>query len=133
MGSIAQNICERYLKHIIDLYYVPDNEEDINRKERVLKAHSLRRLINFINRETDMQVDDETIMALRKIDGLYYSTRYPGDDSIEVDANDIEDCYDAINITREYVVNTVAAQEREIDEEYNQQNTNYYDDDEWER
>lgn len=37
---------------------------------------------------------------MRMIDGFYFSTRYPGDDSIEIDGDDVETCNDAIELCR---------------------------------
>lgn len=49
---------------------------------------------------------------MKMIDGYYFSTRYPGDDSIELDQSDIEQCAIAINLCREEVLNMI----KEIEE-----------------
>ena len=36
--------------------------------------------------------------------GFYFSTRYPGDDSIEIDGDDVETCNDAIELCRKEVL-----------------------------
>ena len=41
---------------------------------------------------------------MRMIDGFYFSTRYPGDDSIEIDGDDVETCNDAIELCRKEVL-----------------------------
>ena len=40
----------------------------------------------------------------RMIDGFYFSTKYPGDDSIEIDGDDVETCNDAIELCRKEVL-----------------------------
>ena len=41
---------------------------------------------------------------MRMIDGFYFSTRYSGDDSIEIDGDDVETCNDAIELCRKEVL-----------------------------
>ena len=41
---------------------------------------------------------------MKMIDGFYFSTRYPGDDSIEIDGDDVETCNETIELCREEVL-----------------------------
>ena len=80
MGAMAQGICEKYMKHLISEYYKPDDAMQQKDFENILRTHSLN------------------------IDGFYFSTRYPGDDSIEIDGDDVETCNDAIELCRTEVL-----------------------------
>lgn len=93
----AQNICERYLKFVVDEYC--DNEKAIT----VLKTHNLRKLISFIKQELpDFKCDWKSVM---QADGFYFNARYPGEDYLEVTAEDCEECWEAVTSVRESVVN----------------------------
>ena len=41
---------------------------------------------------------------MRMIDGFYFSTRYPGDDSIEIDRDDVEMCNEAAKMCRKEIM-----------------------------
>lgn len=73
MTSIAQSVCERYLKHIIDIFCT---EIDCT---AVLKTHSLKRIIRFLKDNIEDFRIDVTKVVLA--DGYYFSTGYPGDES----------------------------------------------------
>ncbi len=45
MGAIAQGICEKYLKHVIEEYVIVDNAQKNGEKEKILRTHSVRRHI----------------------------------------------------------------------------------------
>ena len=73
MTSIAQNVCEGFLKHLIDCYCT-----DID-CTAALKTHSLKRMIRFLNDNlTDFEIDKTKVILA---DGYYFSARCPGDES----------------------------------------------------
>lgn len=75
MCYVMQNICERYLKHVVDNYYHGDTGG-------VMRAYSIRVLRDFIRKSIpDLECDWSTAL---KADGYYFSARYPGDDAILV-------------------------------------------------
>lgn len=37
---------------------------------------------------------------MKLIDGFYFSTRYPGEDSVMLDSEDIEECKEAVEACR---------------------------------
>lgn len=95
MASIAQNIIERYLKHIIDVFC---KEEDVT---AVLKTHSLKRLLRYINTYlNEFKIDEYKVILA---DGYYFSARYPGDDSFFVNQKDIDVCWEAVQETKRAV------------------------------
>lgn len=95
MCYVSQNVCERYLKHLIDVYC---REIDTT---SALKTHSLKVLKKFMNENLpDFVCDWRTVM---KADGFYFSSRYPGDDSFLVDGDDVEDCWEAVEEVRSAV------------------------------
>ena len=81
LAALGQSICERYLKHIIDSYSYPETREEESLKETYLKTHSLRRLIKYIEEEMEYEIPNETEFSLERIDGYYFQTRYPGEES----------------------------------------------------
>jgi HEPN domain-containing protein len=95
MTSIAQNICERYLKHLIELYCV---ELDCT---NVLKTHSLKRIIRFLEDSLDgFEIDKGKVILA---DGYYFSARYPGDESFFVNEEDVQVCWEAVQETKRAV------------------------------
>lgn len=104
MGAIAQGICEKYIKHIIQEYYNPKTSDEQKNMDFVMKTHSLNRLIKFIKNEMGIQFSVQTRNSMKIIDGFYFSARYPGEDSVELDADDIEECSEAVNACRSEVL-----------------------------
>ena len=47
------------------------------------------------------------------IDGFYFSTRYPGDDSIEINEEDLRHCEKAISGCRDFTMEYVKKKEKE--------------------
>lgn len=101
LAASGQNICERYLKHIISEYAIPETEQDSFVKESVLKTHSLRRLLNYCSEDMQISIPEETRVALECIDGYYFSTRYPGDDSFLPTERDVDNAAKAIDFARD--------------------------------
>ena len=94
MCYVMQSICERYLKHIIDVYYTGDTGS-------VMRTHTIRVLRDFIIANVPgFACDWPTAL---KADGYYFSARYPGDDAIMVNADDVESCWEATNEVRSAV------------------------------
>lgn len=107
LASIAQNICEKYLKHLIDTFVQPEDEIEALQKENILKVHSLVKLIRFLKNEMKIKIPKDVEASMRIIDGYYFSTRYPGDDAFFADAEDIENSADAVKLTRQFVYDTI--------------------------
>lgn len=94
MASLAQNICERYLKHIISIY-CPSCPTDL------MKTHSLIRLLKYLKQNlTDFQIDYDLVQMAN---GYYFDTSYPGDNAFFVDESDIEKCWNAVYETKRAV------------------------------
>ena len=109
MGAMAQGICEKYLKHIIENYVKPDSYEENNERDNILRTHSLMRLARYLNENLpNFRVDRA---KLRMIDGFYFTTRYPGEERIDVTKEDIEDCKIAIEECREQVCSYIRSKE----------------------
>lgn len=101
MGAMGQNICERYLKHIVEQNIIPQNINTVNEKQSVLHSHGLNKLIKFIEKESTIKFTKDEKSKINSINGFYFQTRYPGDDSIDIDKSDLEACVDAIEICRD--------------------------------
>lgn len=96
MCSASQNICERYLKHVIDTY-IPD----INTTS-ILQTHSLKALRRFLTKNLpDFETNWKIVL---QADGYYFSTRYPGDSAFLVEAEDVDECWEAVEETRSSVI-----------------------------
>lgn len=92
----AQSICERYLKHIID-----KNVTDVDTTV-VLRTHSIKALRNFITSNLqDFKCDWHKV---NQCDGYYFSTRYPGEDYFIVTSQDVTECWEAVEETRNSVM-----------------------------
>lgn len=91
----SQNICERYLKHVVDVYCSDDDKTD------VLKTHSLRKLVRYIQKNLpELQCDWNSVL---KADWFCFNTGYPGEDYIEVTEEDCVDCWEAVLVVRSAV------------------------------
>lgn len=109
MGAIAQGMCEKYLKHIIETYVKPDSYEANNERDNILRTHSLMKLQRYLgNNLPDFRIDRT---KLRMVDGFYFTTRYPGEESIEITKEDIEDCKSAIEECRQQVCSYIQSKE----------------------
>ncbi len=91
----AQNICERYLKHIIDVYCT---QEDTT---TALRTHNIRVLRSFIQtRFADFKCDWNKVLL---VNGYYYDARYPGEDALIATREDVDICWQAVEETRNAV------------------------------
>lgn len=64
MTSISQNVCERYLKHIITIYCI---ESDCT---PILKTHSLKKILRFMEETIkDFRIDKKKVILA---DGYYF-------------------------------------------------------------
>lgn len=107
MASLGQNICERYLKHIIDQFYAPENEDEEIQKIRVLRTHNLPKLSNFISENMGIEVPEQLTNDLSVITSFYFTTRYPGDDSVIPTESDIECVAESIVLTRSFTLDVI--------------------------
>ena len=105
MGAAAQGICEKYMN--------PETKEELAKKQATLRTHSLNRLSKYIMNDMEMPIPEETRAAMGIIDGFYFSTRYPGDDSIEINEEDLRHCEKAISGCRDFTMEYVKKKEKE--------------------
>lgn len=103
MGAMAQGICEKYMKYLISAYDSVNTKEEVSEQQNILRTHSLTRLIKYLDKKLNIIFSKETVLNMKAIDGFYFSTRYPGDDSIELDKTDIETCRAAVEGCRSEV------------------------------
>lgn len=112
MAALAQGVCEKYMKHIISECYIPASAEQDMAYGQIMRTHSLNKLMKFLQANLNFCFSDEAKTEMRSIDGFYFSSRYPGEDSIEVDADDIEHCISAIRQCREAVYHYLITQKK---------------------
>ena len=112
MGANAQNIAERYLKHIIDTYAIPETEDEENRKQSLLRTNSLRLLVNYVTRDMNLDMPLTLQNDLLVLDGLYFTTRYPGDDTVQLTVGDILKYLSVLETCKHYVESVIIEQEQ---------------------
>ena len=94
MGAMAQETCEKYLKHLIDEYVILGDSADNAKKTEILRTHNLTKLSKYISSHLpEVNLDRP---SLNLVNGLYFTTRYPGDESIMVEKDDLDEYIDAV-------------------------------------
>lgn len=95
MTSIAQNVCERYLKHLIEIYCF---EIDCT---SIFKTCSLKKILRFMEDHLpDFKIKKSKVILA---DGYYFSAKYPGDESFFANEEDVEICWAAVQETKQAV------------------------------
>lgn len=117
LASIGQNICERYLKHVVSEYSEPENKEEESDKEHILRTHSLLKLIRYIQDDMGIKVPEEIEDELERINGYYFTTRYPGTESFFASDRDIEKVAAAVESTRDLTYEVCREMEQEVEQE----------------
>ena len=112
MGAIAQGICEKYMKHLIDQFDHPTDAEVVEIREKILHDHNLTRILRYIKENMDVKFDYDAVQKMKVINGYYLSARYPGDFSPELTAKDIEDCLSAVQSCREATIGLIEILEK---------------------
>lgn len=116
MAVDAQEICEKYMKHIIDTYCVCNSAEEQTEMILIMRTHNLIKLYRFIENSINYCFSEQLKQFLNSINGYYFTARYPGDESIEVTHDDLEICNTAVMKCREEIlsiVNDLENQKRE--------------------
>lgn len=94
MGAMAQVTCEKYLKYLIDEYVILGDSADNAKKTEILRTHNLTKLSKYISSHLpEVNLDRP---SLNLVNGLYFTTRYPGDESIMVEKDDLDEYIDAV-------------------------------------
>lgn len=107
LGALAQNTCERFIKHLINTYIQVNNKNQTEITE-VLSTHNLNRLVSYWNSKSSNPIDSDTASALKEVNGFYFSTKYPGDDSQTLTENDFKTCMNAVDKCKKYVDEIIA-------------------------
>lgn len=63
---------------------------------------------NFWNHFSEDKIPDSVLTQLRKINGFYFSTKYPGDDSQTLTKENISTCYEAVELCKHAVDEIIA-------------------------
>ncbi len=111
LAAMGQSICERYLKHVINEYAFPEDEFEHMKKESTLHTHSLHKLIKYLKSDMGLEITDDERNAMQAIDGFYFTTRYPGEDSFIADETDIDDAWKAVETAREFTIEIIQKME----------------------
>lgn len=114
LAAMGQSICERYLKHIINEYANPENEFEHMKKESTLRTHSLHKLIRYIKDDMGIRISDDKKNTMQAIDGFYFTTRYPGEESFIANETDIDDAWNAVVTARNLTIALIHEMDKNI-------------------
>jgi len=110
MASQAQEVCEKYLKHLIDKYIIPETKEENDAKQSALRTHNLRVLVKLL--ETGgIDIPKEIRSACNDVNGYYYSTRYPSEESVDITHYDLEVCQQSVEAVKAFTESVIARME----------------------
>ena len=112
IGAIAQNTCERFLKHLIN-EYIPVHEGNRQSITDILITHNLNRLVSFWNQYSENKIPNVVSSKLKRINGFYFSTKYPGDDCQTLTAENISSCYEAVEACKQVVDDIISSYNKE--------------------
>ena len=116
MAVDAQEICEKYMKRVIDKYFKPETEEEQTEYDIHMRTHNLNKLMRFLDQRMGLNFDREVKAEMQIINGYYFTERYPGDESIEVMKEDMDMCADAVEHCRESILKMIQEIENELNE-----------------
>lgn len=116
MAADAQEICEKYMKHVIDKYFKPETEEEQTEYDIHMRTHNLNKLMRFLDQRMGLNFDRGVKAEMQIINGYYFTARYPGDESIEVTKEDLDVCADAVEHCRESILKMIQKIENELNE-----------------
>ena len=112
IGAIAQNTCERFLKHLIS-EFIPVSESNRQSITDILITHNLNRLVSFWNQYSENKIPNVVSSKLKRINGFYFSTKYPGDDCQTLTAENISSCYEAVEACKQVVDDIISSYNKE--------------------
>ncbi|MBQ3316639.1 MAG: hypothetical protein II813_01520 [Spirochaetales bacterium] len=112
IGAIAQNTCERFLKHLIN-EFIPVSESNRQSITDILITHNLNRLVSFWNQYSENKIPNVISSKLKRINGFYFSTKYPGDDCQTLTAENISSCYEAVEACKQVVDDIISSYNKE--------------------
>jgi len=87
-GYMSQSICERFLKELVEQYVIPQTIEESAVKGTILHTHNLRVLVKYLEKQTDILLSRQAKNDINTVNGLYFTTRYPGDDSMDIEEDE---------------------------------------------
>lgn len=122
MAAMGQSICARFLKHIVEQKFIPTSESEVSEKQNILHTHSLNKLLKCVEKNTDVTFTANEKFKINAINGYYFSTRYPGDDSIDVDKTDLDFCVEAMQICRDKAIFPIKQSNQECQQNQSEDN-----------
>ncbi len=102
LGSDIQECCCMYLKHIIDVYIVPENEAESLQKNKILHSRNLSAIIRFLNEES-IEMPDGLFASLAFVGNFTYKTYYPGPESLFFRPEDMVKCIEGLKSLKAFV------------------------------
>ena len=100
MCSLSQSICEKYLKHIINTY-IEQTSENFQAYNSAIRIRNLSIICKFIKQYLpDFDFSTDKICQANE---YYYSFRYPGTNSSFVSEEDVNNCWEAVQYTKNIV------------------------------
>lgn len=108
MAADAQEICEKYMKHILNTYYDPETPQQEAEYNMIMRTHNLMKITRFLEDNLNFHFSVQTKSELRQINGYYFTARYPGDESIEINKEDLDLCAVAVQHCRNEIMDEIS-------------------------
>lgn len=112
MGAIAQGICEKYMKSLIEQFDHPEREDVSKEQEEALSTHNLMKLSRYIKETLGVSFSYDTREKMKAINGYYLSMRYPGYFLPDLTSQDIERCLDVVQSCRRETLGLIGILEK---------------------
>lgn len=109
----SQKVCERFLKHIIDTYFEAKSNEDVESLNEIMKTHSLKKLIRFLESNMDIQIEEDLKTSFNAINGFYFEMSYPGEDSFFATKEDTKLAIETMKQCKIFIDNLILEIEQE--------------------
>ena len=98
---------------------IVDNLESFCKKEKKFSPEEItvelkNILMKFLKQNLGVAYSKKTGMILKSINGYYFNTRYPGNESFRVDSEDIELCIEAIKSCRKETFEIINSLENKL-------------------
>ena len=87
-------------------------DDDLLRYKADCQNSSLRLLVNYVTRDMNLDMPLTLKNDLLVLDGLYFTTRYPGDDTVQLTVGDILKYLSVLETCKHYVESVIIEQEQ---------------------
>lgn len=106
MGVLAQEVCEKYLKHLISEFVLPRNEAEVAEKKLVLdnEAHSSKALVPFLEEKLGLWLPRDLVEHIESLDSYFGDSWVPRENDFLLNKDDIARCFMTATLCRDYAL-----------------------------